>query len=537
MAYRELFVVEIREVLRLWQKGFGYRRIARFAGVDRKTARRYVETAQALGLERDESVGVSDELLASVVASIKPGPGSAVGSMRALCREHEELLARWVSEGCRSPKLARLLARHTGVVVPQRTLQRFVSEELRASSHRPTVRVADPAAGQVLEVDFALLGPFSDRESGRTRKLHALVCTASVSRHMFVWPCLSQTQEDVIAGLEAAWAFFGGVFAVVLPDNCKAVVERADPTSPRLNASFVEYAQSRGFVVDPARARRPRDKARVERSVRYARDDFFRGEGLGSLGEWRREAARWCRDVAGERVHGTTHRRPREHFEEDELGVLLPAPSEPYDVPTWTDVMVGLDHVVVVDHALYSVPQGYARRELRVRVDRATVKLYEGAAFVKAHARVEAGQSSIDDEDLPPGTAELAKRDGATLQVRAARLGPSVGTYAERLLDDPRPWTRMRLVYRLLGLGKRYGGDLLEEACTQALALDVVDVTRIDRMLQRGLPARRQPVSTAPAPAGPPEPSSNVIPLRFLRDPSTYRTPRPDPPQETDAPT
>ncbi len=532
MAYRELFVVEIREVLRLWQKGYGYRRIARLASVDRKTARRYVEAAAALGLERDPlAEAASDEVIAALVSAIRPGPSSEPGAMRQRCRDHRNLIEGWLREGCKAPKIVRLLARHSGVVVPVRTLQRFIAEELdRSPSRASTVRVADTPAGQVLEVDFAELGLFDDLVSGRRRKLHALICTAARSRHTFVWPCLTQTQDDVIEGLEAAWSFFGGVFAVLLPDNLKAVVEYADPLSPRFSQSFVEYAQARGFVIDPARVRKPRDKARVERTVRYARDDFFRGERFGTLLDARESAARWCREVAGVRVHGTTRREPLQHFEKEELPVLLPAPNEPYDVPHWTTLKVGRDHCVTVEHALYSVPQDHRRQELRVRVDRATVKLYRGAVFLKAHPRVAEGEAQIDPADLPAGTAELATRDGAALRRKAEAMGPSVGEYARRLLDDPRPWSRMRHLYRLLNLGKRYGNSLLNEACEQALALDVIDASRIDRMLERGLPGRRRP---SPSPPALP---SNVIPLRFARAPETYRARRPDPPGDTDAP-
>lgn len=531
MAYRELFVVEIREVLRLWQKGYGYRRIATLASVDRKTARRYVEAAAALGLERDPlAPEVTDEVIGEIVAALRPGPSSAPGAMRQRCRDHRALIEDWLDDGCKAPKVVRLLARHSGVVVPLRTMQRFIAEELdRSPSRASTVRIADPPPGQVLEVDFAELGWFDDVVSGRRRKMHALICTAARSRHTFVWPCLSQTQDDVFEGLEAAWAFFGGVFAVVLPDNLKAIVERADPLSPRLSTTFVEYAQARGFVIDPARVRKPKDKARVERVVRYARDDFFRGEGFVDVTDARESAARWCRDIAGKRTHGTTRRQPLVHFEDEELPVLLPAPSEPYDVPRWLDVTVGRDHCVTVAHSLYSVPQDHRGQELRVRVDRATVKLFRGAVFLKAHPRVAQGEARIDPADLPAGTAELATRDGAALQRKAAAMGDAVGEYARRLLDDPRPWTRMRHVYRLLGLGKRYGGDLLDEACGQALALDVVDVTRIDRMLERGLPSRR---STPPPRALP----DNVLPLRFARAPETYRARRPDPPGDGDAP-
>lgn len=70
----------------------------------------------------------------------------------------------------------------------------------------------------------------------------ALIFTAVFSRHMFVWPTHTQSLPDVIAGFEAAWDFFGGVFRVVIIDNIKAVVTDADATNPRLNDGFLEYA-------------------------------------------------------------------------------------------------------------------------------------------------------------------------------------------------------------------------------------------------------------------------------------------------------
>ncbi len=261
MAYRELFVVEVREVLRLWLRGRGYRTVARATALDRKTVRRYVEAARALGLAREGGRALDDGLIAEVVQVVRPGAPRSAGSMRRHCREHAQLIEGWLKQGCKGPKVVRLLARHTGVVVPLRTLQRFMAEELGCDGQRrDTVRVADPPAGQVLEADFLELGRFVERGTGRERTMHALLCTAGYSRHQFVWPCLSQTQQDVIEGLEAAWRFFGGVFPVVVFDNLKAVVEVPDPVSPKLNATFVEYMQARDFEVDPTRVRKPRDK-------------------------------------------------------------------------------------------------------------------------------------------------------------------------------------------------------------------------------------------------------------------------------------
>lgn len=133
-----------------------------------------------------------------------------------------------------------------------------------------------------------------------------------VSRHSCVWLSFRQTVEDVIDGFEARWGFYGGVFKVVIPDNLKAIVDQADPASPRINPAFLEYAQARGFVVDPARVRRPQDKLRVERTVAYARDSMWAGEDFAGLADAQRRAEIWCRVKAGMPVHGTTRARPAE---------------------------------------------------------------------------------------------------------------------------------------------------------------------------------------------------------------------------------
>ena len=119
------------------------------------------------------------------------------------------------------------------------------------------MRVADCEPGAECQVDFGKMGLLDDPEAGRRRVVHALIFTAVYSRHCFVWLTFRQDLAAVIAGCEAAWAFFGGVFKVVIPDNMAAIVDRAHPLEPRLNRAFAEYAQDRGFVVDPAGVRPP----------------------------------------------------------------------------------------------------------------------------------------------------------------------------------------------------------------------------------------------------------------------------------------
>ena len=145
-----------------------------------------------------------------------------------------------------------------------------------------------------------------------------------------------QDLPAVIAGFEAAWAFFGGVFKVVIPDNMSAVVDRAHPTEPRFNQAFAEYAQDRGFLIDPARVRSPQDKPRVERMVPFVRGSFFAGEQFADLADAQRQREAWCAGRAGQRIHRHHPVPARLSCSPlEEAPRLLPAPVLPYDLPVY----------------------------------------------------------------------------------------------------------------------------------------------------------------------------------------------------------
>ena len=195
MGFREVSVVEVREVLRAWLEGVGLRPVAERAGVDRKTARRYVEAAQAAGLTRDAGLqAVTDELVGLVVEAVRPvrphGHGAAWESLLG----HEEQIRDWVTghttpDGVRHDplsivKIEQLLVRQ-GVRVPYRTLHRFAVERCGFATGRgTTVRVADGDPGVECQLDFAQMGLLVDPVTQRRRRVQALIFTAVLSRHM-----------------------------------------------------------------------------------------------------------------------------------------------------------------------------------------------------------------------------------------------------------------------------------------------------------------------------------------------------------------
>jgi hypothetical protein len=166
-------VVEVREVLRGWLDGAGLRKAAERAGVDRKTARRYVVAAQAEGLARDDNVGaLTDELIGAVVTAVRPARPSGHGASWDALLPHAAQIKSWVAGGNGHDPLSivrieELLARQ-GCRVPYRTLHRFAVERCGFRVKTTTVRVADGEPGVECQIDFAQMVFILDLRPGRS---------------------------------------------------------------------------------------------------------------------------------------------------------------------------------------------------------------------------------------------------------------------------------------------------------------------------------------------------------------------------------
>ena len=519
--FREVSVVEIREVLRAWLAGHGLRVVATQAGVDRKTARRYVEAAVAVGLDRAGGVDqLDDELIGAVVTVVRPDRPHGYGQVwEVLCANHDQI-DKWVDKGLTVVKIGDLLARQ-GVIVPQRTLHRYCQEHTQYQGRRRggTVPLVDGEPGMECQIDFARMGMLFDSVTGRRRVVHALIFTAVYSRHMFVWLTFSQTLTAVIDGCEAAWAFFGGVFKVLIPDNMSTVVAHADSVNPRFTVGWLDYAQARGFSTDPARVAHPQDKPRVERMVQYVRNNFFAGEEFTDLAD-AQDRARVVRPESR-----AAH--PRHHLRPAGAGVRRAGSASVVGRPVGALCGAGVCRGQSgprlsrpTRQGVVSIPHHLRGQTISARADGELAKFYHRGQLVKTHPRQPAGTRSTDPADLPADKTGYAMRDLHRLIATAAGHGSNIGIYAERLLDHDLPWTKMRQVYRLLGLVKRYGPGPVQTACARALDLDVVSVTKIAAMLEQA--TENTPVRHRGPLRGWRRPGSPAIPATTAQHPDPH---------------
>lgn len=485
MGYREVNRVELQEVIRRWQAGESGRKIARATGFARNTVEKYLKAAESLGLSPAGRPPTEDELSRLMRLSDTRTKDPTLGPSEALLLSQREQIERWITVDHLLLTRVRELLALSGCDVPYTSLRRFVVKNQLGISPKTTIRLPETAPGDYAEMDFGRLGTITDSTTGRKTTVWALVVILSYSRHMFVWPLTHQRLEEVVEGLEAAWRFFGGVPRHLVLDNFPAAVAAPDPLTPRLTHGFLQYAQFRGFLPDPARVRHPKDKPHVERAMSYVRERLFKGGSFRDLADLRAQSLRWCSETAGSRVHGTTRRLPAQVFRDEEQSHLLPLNGRDYQLPLRAMLKVHLDHHVEFQRALYSVPCDLCPVGATVEVEGTaeTVRVYFRGKLVKTHPRQKPGGRSTDVGDFPAEKTAYALRAPDRLCQQAAELGPSIGELATRLLEGPFPWSRLRQAQKLLRLAERYTPDRLESACARALAFDLLDVKRVERIL------------------------------------------------------
>lgn len=514
MVYREVHVIEIKEILLRILSKDSIRKVASSLGMHRETIRNYIELAKGYGFDpyKDSKDSLTDELIQKIKACAGISKGLLI-PRNELLLPHKDKIEKYLESGLKGSKVIVLLARQ-GILVTKASFYRFVRNSCESYRRKNiTVRLPEVEPGKYAQADFGRLGKLWDSAASKPRIAWALVITLCYSRHMFIFITFRQDIATIIAGFEAAWSYFGGTAQIVIVDNTKAAVDKADKYNPKINKSFLEYAQARGFIIDPANAGHAKGKPIVERQIPYVRDNFFAGEAFLDRNDCQHRATAWCTSVAGARTHGTTRQVPIIVFEEAEKDKLTAYAYDRYDIAVWSVCKVHPDHHIRFGNSLYSLPTKYIGKSVDVRGDSALVKIYSSGALIKVHKTVEAGKRSTDFEDYPAELTPYTLRNPKYQISQGYAKSQTIGSFIEEILSGPYPWHRLRSVQKILRLSDKYGADRMSAALTKAKAYSIYDMRRIENILKNGVENIHDEKEVLP---------DKGIGLRFLREGSSF---------------
>jgi hypothetical protein len=490
MGRRRIGVADIKAVLIAWAAGERISAIERMLGYTRPTVRKYIGAATRLGVVRGEQArsDLEWEILAREVQALLATHRAAGVATAEVAHWHDYLEQRVATTYL--TVLYQRLRDDEGLRASWATFYRYVETQWPERVHRthpapqPTVRLPDPPPGEEAQVDFFYVGRWTDPATGQGHRLSAFLMTLAHSRHQFLYPVLGEDERVWLEAHVAAFTCFGGAPRRLVPDNLTAGILKADRYDPRVNRAYSELTRYYGCLVDPARVRHPKDKPRVERGVAYARESFFRGRSFTSLRQMRAASVQWARDVAGQRLHGTTGERPWEAFEQREQAALIPLPSAPWESATWTSAVVQADCHLCVARAHYSVPYRYVGQRLEVRLGERIVNIYDGATLVTAHVRQLRGRATRL-EHYPPGGQAFLRATPQVCQQRAQAVGPATTHLVEALLA-PRLLHLLREAQAVLRLTEWHDPAQVEAACVQALGAGDGRYRTVRGLVERG---------------------------------------------------
>jgi transposase len=367
----------------------------------------------------------------------------------------------------------------------------------------PLVMRQSHAGGEKLFVDYAgdKVPVVVDRRTGEVRDAHLFVAVLGGSSLSFACATWTEQFADWAEAHNAAFAFFGGVPQLLVPDNAKVAVIKACHFDPMLNRSYTDMARHYGTAVLPARPRRPKDKAKVEACVRIVERwvlGRLRNRIFYSLAELNAAIAECLADLNERRVLRQFGRTRRQLFEEIDAPNLKPLPAEPWVHAQWKRCRVGLDYHIALEQHHYSVPHRYARREVEVRYTARSVEIFLGGERIAVHMRGSGnGRHTTVPEHMPSSHRRYLDWTPAKIQEEAGRIGPMLSLLMERIIEDrPHPEQGYRSCLGIIGLSKRFGAERLEAAALRALEIGARNYPSVKSILEKGLD--KVPVSKAP---------------------------------------
>ena len=487
MARKPIPMRHVKDILRLkHQHHLSIREIAGSCGLPASTVGDYLQRAEAAGLSWPLPEAISDpELQERLVKPLgvlpERDPAKPLPDWPAL---HEQLRRKGVT--------LHLLWQEYRQTHPDGYRRSQFCQLYRdwAKTLDPVLRQVHPP-GQKLFVDWAGLKVPIHHADGSVSQASLFVAVMGFSNKTYVEAFPNEQLEHWIAAHCHAFGFYGGLTRAVVPDNPKSAVTRPCRYEPVLQRSYQEMAAHYGTVILPARIKKPRDKAKVETAVQIAERQILaplRDQRFWSVAELNHAIGPLLDKLNAQpfqKLDGSRH----SWFETQEKPALLPLPSQPFELATWSKATVNIDYHAAVDYHFYSVPYALVHRELEVRSTANTVELFHQGRRVAAHVRsYRPGQFTTLEEHRPKSHQRYLEWTPGRLIEWARKTGPQCAKVVEQILKDrPHPEMGFRSCLGLLRLGKGVGSERLEAACVRALRCGTCSYRSIKSILENGL--------------------------------------------------
>ena len=293
------------------------------------------------------------------------------------------------------------------------TVRRFI-HPLRTAlviAEQATMRFETPP-GEQSQIDW---GQATVPLGGELAVRHVFVLTLGFCRRSFYSTYRGETLDEFFEAHERAFAYFGGHTHEHLYDRPRTVCLSTGDGHFRWNATFKAFADFWGFDPRVCRPYRPRTKGKVESGVKYWRRNFLPGRRFRDDQDLGEQVAEWTAEVADVRVHGTTHQRPIDRFEQ-ERPLLMPTAGHPsFRLEASQPRIVPTDYLVAFDSNRYSVPFTLIGQTVDVRRRQGQVEISHRGRVVACHPELPGRyQIAILPEHGPGVLARNARQRYAT---------------------------------------------------------------------------------------------------------------------------
>ncbi|MGC9976188.1 MAG: IS21 family transposase [Syntrophales bacterium] len=477
---------KIKEVLRLnWENNLSARQIARSCDIARSTVQDYLNRAQIAGL----TWPLPEELDDTALEHLLYPPACCVSAGKKPLPLMEDIHRDLKKKGV---TLSLLWYEYRQAHPDGYKYSQFCYLYHRWADKLDVCLRQTYRAGEKLFVDYAgQTMPVTDPITGETRDAYLFVATLGASSYTYIEAGFAQDLPSWISSHVRAFAHFGGVAEITIPDNLRVGVAKPCRYEPDINPTYLDMSRHYGTVVIPARVARPRDKAKVESAIGVAERWIvaaLRNHTFFSLEELNRAISEKLIEFNNRKFQKMDATR-RELFEKIDRPALKPLPLDPYEYAEWKKARVNVDYHIEIEGHYYSVPYQLVKEQVDVRLTSATAEVLFKNRRVASHKRdYRRGRHTTVAEHMPKAHRKYLEWTPSRIIHWAGQNGPNTQNLVTCIMESRKhPEQGFRSSLGIIRLSKRYSPKRLEAACGRALTLKAYSYKNVESILKQGL--------------------------------------------------